>query len=386
MILVVAVADMSTDLYSVAMPSIAEYFQVHASLAQYTITFNLAGLAISGLVYGPLSDHYGRRPIMLLGMAIFTTASLLCCMVDNITLLILVRFMQGIGSGVAGVIGYAAIKDIYSGSEYTRVISKLNMVVALSPGVAPIIGSYIISSGYHWNNLFIIMSLAAFTTLALVYFKLEETLILDHKPLNAKGLAIKIIKQYTLMFKNRRFLGFATIQALTFTWLWAYVVNYPFIFKKMGIDVRYFGHLISVIVMFFIVGTIVNARYVSRVGVNKMLIIGLLLPLLSDGLLMYIYFIDKLSIVILQVLWIPGNIGLAFIISNNVTHALEAIKDTGLGSAFIFFADMMCGAVGTYFVGRFLDYGILPNLVLTILCSIVAIIIYIRLEKITLTT
>ncbi|WP_264375391.1 MULTISPECIES: Bcr/CflA family efflux MFS transporter [unclassified Wolbachia] len=371
MILSVAVVDMATDLYSVALPSIANYFKVKGNIAQLTISLNLLGVAISGLIYGPLSDYYGRRLIMLIGMTIFTLASIVCCIADNIILLILIRFIQGAGAGVAGVVGYAAIRDMYSGSEYSRVISKLNMVVALSPGIAPVVGSYIISHGYSWKFLFFIISLAAIIMLIFIYLKLQETLTV-----NKSKASINIFKQYISIFRNYRFLGFSAIHGLTFMWLWAYIANYPFIFESMGIEVQYFGYLISIIVIFYVIGTLINRRYVPKIGVSKMLIIGLVLPIISDGLLVYFYFMNKLNVLILQVLWIPSNIGLALIISNNVTSALETVKSIGLGSAVLSFCNMMFGAVGIYIVGKFFSYGILPNLLLTVVCSIIAILIY----------
>lgn len=371
MILSVAVVDMATDLYSVALPSIANYFKVKGNIAQLTISLNLVGIAISGLIYGPLSDYYGRRLIMLIGMTIFTLASIVCCIADNIILLILIRFIQGAGAGVAGVVGYAAIRDMYSGSEYSRVISKLNMIVALSPGIAPVVGSYIISHGYSWKFLFFIISLAAIIMLIFIYLKLQETLTV-----NKSKASINIFKQYILIFKNYRFLGFSAIHGLTFMWLWAYIANYPFIFESMGVEVQYFGYLISIIVIFYIIGTLINRRYVPKIGVSKMLIIGLVLPMISDGLLVYFYLTNKLSVLILQVLWIPSNIGLALVISNNVTSALETIKGIGLGSAVLSFCNMMFGAIGIYIVGKFFHYSILPNLLLTVTCSIIAILIY----------
>jgi DHA1 family bicyclomycin/chloramphenicol resistance-like MFS transporter len=373
MILSVAIVDMATDLYSVALPSIANYFKVEGSVVQLTISLNLVGFAVSGLIYGPLSDHYGRRPMMLIGMTIFTLASVMCYIADSIMLLILIRSIQGAGAGVAGVVGYAAIRDMYSGSEYSRVISKLNMVVALSPGIAPVVGGYIISHGYSWKFLFFIMSLAAIAMLIFIYFKLQETLTVNK---NETSITTNIFKQYISIFRNYRFLGFSAIHGLTFMWLWAYVANYPFIFESMGIEVQYFGYLISIIVIFYIIGTLINRRYVPKVGVSKMLIIGLVLPIISDSLLVYFYFADKLNILILQVAWIPANIGLALVISNNVTSALETIKGVGLGSAVLSFCNMMFGAIGIYIVGKFFRYGILPNLLLTIICSTIAILMY----------
>ncbi|WP_458694293.1 multidrug effflux MFS transporter [Wolbachia endosymbiont (group A) of Sphecodes monilicornis] len=380
MILSVAIVDMATDLYSVALPSIANYFKVEGSVVQLTISLNLVGFAVSGLIYGPLSDHYGRRPMMLIGMTIFTLASVMCYIADSIALLILIRFIQGTGAGVAGVVGYAAIRDMYSGSEYSRVISKLNMVVALSPGIAPVVGSYIISHGYSWKFLFFIISLAAIAILIFIYFKLQETLTVNKNETSITNITTNICKQYISIFRNYRFLGFSAIHGLTFMWLWAYIANYPFIFESMGIEVQYFGYLISIIVIFYIIGTLINRRYVPKVGVSKMLIIGLVLPIISDSLLVYFYFADKLNILILQVAWIPANIGLALIISNNVTSALETIKGIGLGSAVLSFCNMMFGAIGIYIVGKFFRYGILPNLLLTIACSTIAILMYSQLK------
>ncbi|OEY86549.1 bicyclomycin resistance protein [Wolbachia pipientis] len=376
-VLSVTVADMSTDLYSVALSHIADYFNVDGNIVQFTLTCNLTGIALSGLIYGPLSDYYGRRPIMLVGMAIFTIASCICCIADDIILLILARFLQGIGSGVASVIGYATIRDMYSGIEYSKVISKLNMVVALSPCIAPVVGSHIIKWGCNWRFLFFIIFLTTTIMFCLIYFKLKETLIIKHNKASINHIIIRILKQYLLLFRNYRFLGFAVIQGLTFMWLWAYIANYPFIFKYLKIKDEYFGYLISIMVSFYMIGALINRKYVSKIGINKMLTIGLILPIISDGsLLIYYYSIGHLNLYILEIAWILSNIGIAFIISNNVTLAFGEINDIGFGSAFISFCDMAFGATGIYIVGKFFHYNVLPNLVLTVICSITAIVIY----------
>ncbi len=376
MILSVTIADMSTDLYSVALSHMADYFHVDGNVVQFTMTLNLVGIALSGLIYGSLSDYYGRRPIMLIGMAIFSIASIICCVADSIIVLILARFLQGVGSGVAGVIGYAAIRDMYSGIEYLKIISKLNMVVAVSPCVAPVIGSYIIKWGYHWRFLFLIISLASTTMFLLIYFKLKETLVVYNSRTSIDRAIVRIFKQYFLLFRNYRFLGFSTIQGLTFMWIWAYVANQPFIFKHMGVKVEYFGYLISIMVVSYVLGTLINRKYISKIGVNKMLIIGLVLPIIDSFLLIYFYSIGQLNIYILEAAWILGNIGIAFTISNNVTLAFGEINDIGLGSAFISFCIMAFGALGIYIVGEFFHYNVLMNLWLTVICSIAAIVVY----------
>lgn len=163
-------------------------------------------------------------------------------------------------------------------------------------------------------------------------------------------------------------------------WLWAYVANYPFIFESIGVEVQYFGYFISIIVIFFIIGALVNRKCVPEIGVSRMLIIGLILPIIPESLLAYFYSINKLSMFVLQIIWIPSNIGLALVISNNVTSALETIKGIGLGSGVLSFCNMMFGAIGIYIIGKFFSYCVLSNALLTIACSTTALLIYCLLE------
>ncbi|MGN7618636.1 MAG: MFS transporter [Ehrlichia sp.] len=176
-IAVIIMCDISSDIYLPGLPKISEFFGVDHTVAQLTISLNLAGLSISGLLYGPLSDHYGRRPIMLLGVWIFMVASIICCFVNNIIMLIVMRFIQGFGAGVSGVVGYAIIKDMYSGNECAKNISIVNMAVAFVPVLAPILGSTIIAQGYDWNMLFIAISVIAIVVLVCLILFLKETMV-----------------------------------------------------------------------------------------------------------------------------------------------------------------------------------------------------------------
>ncbi|WP_339045696.1 multidrug effflux MFS transporter [Candidatus Mesenet endosymbiont of Agriotes lineatus] len=379
-ILSIAITDMSTDIYAVALPKIAEYFKSYNSIVQFTIDLNLIGLSLSGLIYGPLSDQYGRRKVILVGMTIFALASIACCFAQNIMQLILMRFIQGLGAGVTVVVGYATIKDMYSGYECSQVISKLNMTVALSPAIAPIIGSYIISCGYSWRLLFVIISVLSVLTLLSLFFKFKETVDKPKcKDLTLTELLCKILKQYIEIFKNYRFLGFAAINSLNFMWIWAYIGNLPFVLiKGMNISAKYYGYLITIIIISYMIGAAINRKFVKKVGIKNMLLIGLFLPLISDLSLIFLYYNIGLTIVIMESFWLIANVGFAFVISNGVTSALEETEESGLSLALIAFMQMIFGAVGVSIVGYFskVSYSIVPNLLLTVTCSIIAIAIY----------
>ncbi len=375
-ILSIAITDMSTDIYAAALPKIAEYFKVEDGIAQLTISLNLIGLAISGLIYGPLSDYYGRRKVMLTGMTVFTLASIVCCLAQSITHLTFMRFIQGFGAGVAVVVGYATIKDMYSGYECSRVISKLNMIVALSPAVAPIIGGNIVSYGYSWRFLFIIISVLSALTLLLLCLKFKETKDRpEYKTLT--NLLVDILKQYVRIFKYYRFLGFVAINSLSFMWIWAYIGNLPFVLTKvMNVSTKHYGYLITIMIISYMIGAAINRKYVKKIGIKNMLFIGLLLPLISDLSLTFLYYKINLTVVILESFWTIANIGFAFVISNSITSALSEIQESGLGLALIAFMQTTFGAIGVFIVGYFYNNSILPNLLLTVICSITAIVIY----------
>ncbi|GHM59806.1 MAG: Bcr/CflA family drug resistance efflux transporter [Candidatus Mesenet longicola] len=374
------IVDMSIYIYISALPKIGEYFKVQDSTVQLTISLYLIGFAISGLIYGPLSDYYGRRKVMLVGMAIFALASVICSLVESIMCLILIRFIQGFGAGVAGVVGYAAIKDMYSGYECSRVMSKLNMIAALSPAVAPIIGSNIISYGYSWRFIFIIISVLSILIFLLLYLKFKESI---NKLTSETDLLRNILKRYIEIFKHYKFLSFIIINSLTIMWSWAYMGNLPFILiKSMNISTRGYGYFFAIMVTSYIVGNAINRKYVEKVGLKNMLLIGLLLPLISDLSLFFLYYQINLTVIIMMFFWMVGNIGIAFVMSNSVTFALSEIQEYGLGSALLAFMQMTFGSIGMSIIGYFNknNSSIVPNLLLTIACSIVAIVIYLLLH------
>ncbi|XGA08665.1 MAG: multidrug effflux MFS transporter [Wolbachia endosymbiont of Xenopsylla cheopis] len=379
-ILSMIIVDMSIYIYISALPKIGEYFKVQDSTVQLTISLYLIGFAISGLIYGPLSDYYGRCKVMLVGMAIFALASVICSLVQSIMCLILIRFIQGFGAGVAGVVGYAAIKDMYSGYECSRVMSKLNMIAALSPAVAPIIGSNIISYGYSWRFIFIIISVLSILIFLLLYLKFKESI---NKLTSETDLLRNILKRYIEIFKHYKFLSFIIINSLTIMWSWAYMGNLPFILiKSMNISTRGYGYFFAIMVTSYIVGNAINRKYVEKVGLKNMLLIGLLLPLISDLSLFFLYYQINLTVIIMMFFWMVGNIGIAFVMSNSVTFALSEIQEYGLGSALLAFMQMTFGSIGMSIIGYFNknNSSIVPNLLLTIACSIVAIVIYLLLH------
>ncbi|MEK7820738.1 MAG: MFS transporter, partial [Pseudomonadota bacterium] len=138
--LLVAFGPLSTDLYLPSLPSIATHFAVGAAEAQLTLSVFLLGFAGGTLIWGPLSDRFGRRPTMLAGLAFFFVATLACAAAESMTQLIVARFIQAIGACVGPVVARAVVRDVFAREEAARVLSYMAMAMGLAPMVGPVIG------------------------------------------------------------------------------------------------------------------------------------------------------------------------------------------------------------------------------------------------------
>lgn len=378
-IVLVIVAELSTDILTPALVKMSTFFAVSSEITKIVLSSNLLGLSISGLFYGPISDHYGRRPVILIGLIIFCISSILCYFTNTIDLLILFRFFQGIGAGVAVVIGYASIKDVYDDVRCAQVISRVSMCVALSPTFGPILGSLIMAY-YHWTTVFVILIFAAVIVFVIFLFFFRETL--DKK--TASHINIKeIFLSYVYVLTNRRFFGFSIITMCTYAWVWNYIGTTPFLFiHSMHVSVRDYGYLSAFNVAMYVIGTVINQIFVVKYGIKRMLWIGLPLPIISDTIVLISHNFISLNPWLMEVIWIPMDIGLALILGNAITSALQETEEyRGTGNAVINCLNMTCGGIGVMVFGYFYNGTVVPPTITTITCSVIALLVYSCLSK-----
>lgn len=380
-IVLIATTEMATDIYVPSLPQISVFFGVSEAMVQLTISLNLVGIALSGLIYGPLSDVYGRRPVILGGLALFGVASFLCCFTQSIYTLILVRFLQGTGAGVSLVVGLASICDAYSSAQCAKILSRLGMVVALSPGLAPIIGG-LIAASYGWQMVFWVVTATAILMLGVFILTFPETRVYTDP--GANQLSFKNMgNAYQRLLTNPRFLGYTFIQVITIFWLWGDMANLPFLYiDGMKLPMEHYGYFMAFSVVIFMVGSSINQRYVLKKGANFLLRFGLVLPVISGIALLMAYGMIDLNPVLIQSLKIPSSLGLAFIFGNATTLALEAAgTDRGAGSGLIGALQMLCGAGGIALEGYWYDATIFPLAVIATICSGAALLASMVLDK-----
>ena len=262
----------TTDMYLPSLPDVARDLGTTAAAAQFTITGMLIGGAIGQLIVGPFSDRVGRRRPVLIGVGIHVVLSFLCVIADHIVLLSALRVAQGLASAGATVVAIAIIRDRYTGAEAARLMSRLMLVIAVAPLLAPTVGS-VIAARWDWRAVFFALALFAALLWLVVLKFLPETLPPERRA--TRGIAASF-RGYAHLVRDRRFLALAVLPGLSMGVIMSYVAGSPFVFQEQfGLTAQQFSLLFALNGISMVVGSQTNAALVRRVGPARLLRTGL---------------------------------------------------------------------------------------------------------------
>lgn len=169
-----ATAPLAIDMYLPALPAMAADLNRPNSHIQQTLTLFMLGYALCQLIYGPLSDRFGRRPVILFGMLLFSAASLACTLAQSLDQLLAARIIQALGGGAASVVVTALVRDLYRGEAAARVMSLVVMSMTLAPLLAPMVGGQILQM-FGWRAIFMLLTLLGLLLTLQVWLRLPET-------------------------------------------------------------------------------------------------------------------------------------------------------------------------------------------------------------------
>jgi Bcr/CflA subfamily drug resistance transporter len=283
--IVISVSQFGFSLFLPSLPEISVQLGAPTSITELTVVYYMVGLLVSQLIYGPLSDFYGRRKIMLSGMFIFILGTVLATFSWSIDLLLIARLVQGLGIGAATTIGRAILRDVFQDDEYIKSASKLASFVAVTPVIAPILGGFIQAwLGWRWNfGLLLIFALIVFS---FWYFLFYET----NKQQNKNSISISlVIKNYLTIFKSPIFLKNAICGGLIYSGEVVFLSVAPFLIQeKLHISVALYGWILFLTVSGFIIGARCSAILVHKFECKKLILIGLFTTL-SSSILMIIW-------------------------------------------------------------------------------------------------
>ena len=272
---------LSTDLYLASLPSLATVFAVPASTVQLTLSLFVAGFGGAQLVIGPLSDRYGRRPVLLAGLSLYVVASLLCAAAPGIQMLIFARFLQALGCCSAIIIARAIVRDAYAPADSARVIARASSWLSLAPLLGPILGSYLQVS-FGWRAAFIAHSILGLCLLVAVMLRLPETNV--HKNPRATELA-GLLENFKLVLGAREFWANALPGALSYGVIFAFISGSSLVLiSVLRVPTEWFGYCFATGVSGYLVGTIACRRLLPKFGQSATQRIGGTLSLAAGAL------------------------------------------------------------------------------------------------------
>ena len=266
-----ALPAFTVDMYLPALPQVALDLDSTEALAQLTVSCMLIGGGVGQLVIGPLSDRFGRRAPLLIGLALHVVISLLCAVVTSMPLLIGLRLAQGFFNAAAGVASVAIVRDRFVGAEAARILSRLMLVIGVAPMFAPTLGTFVLAHG-PWRWVFVVLAVMG-AALALVVLRvMPET----HPPVKRLTGGVRTVAGgYGKLLRDRHFMALAVIPGLGFGVLMSYVVGSPIIFQQeYGLSEGQFALLFAVNGVGLVLSAQVNAALVRRVAPVRLLRFG----------------------------------------------------------------------------------------------------------------
>jgi DHA1 family bicyclomycin/chloramphenicol resistance-like MFS transporter len=269
-----AFAPLAVDMYLPAWPDIQDTLGTSASAVQLTLTSFLLGISGGQLVSGPLSDRFGRRTPLLLGVGGFVLASVACAAAPSIGVLVVLRFVQGFAGGAGIAVGRAVIRDLGSGDDAARNFSLLILINNLGPIVAPVAGGQLLRVT-DWRGTFLVLAGVAAVLLVTAWRTIPETLAFASRStggLGAMGAALREVGS------DRAFLGYALSSGLTFSALLAYLSGSSFVLQDIyGLSPQEFSLFFALNGVGLVAVTHVNSRLVGRVRPRTLLLAGIVM-------------------------------------------------------------------------------------------------------------
>jgi DHA1 family bicyclomycin/chloramphenicol resistance-like MFS transporter len=265
------IGPLSIDMYLPSLPEIGRALAAPIAQVQLTISSYLIGFAAGQIVYGPLSDRYGRRPVLFAALAVYVVGTGICAGAQSIGPLIAGRFFQGVGGAGSNVLARAIVRDLYSGVRAARELSLMGSIMAFAPIVAPMIGG-VLQTQFGWRANFILMVVAAVIVFAVASQLLPETL----RQRSTEAFSLKWLgKGYLSLLRHRSFVAYLGILTIGYAGLFAWISAAAVVLEGIyGMSAVTFGFTFALGAAGFMAGAAGAARLVQRFGIDRMMGLG----------------------------------------------------------------------------------------------------------------
>ncbi len=313
---------------------------------QLTITLYIIGLGVGQLVYGPLSDAFGRRKLLLVGLAVYTLAGLIAACSQSVKFLVFARLLQALGGCAGLVLGRVIIRDTTTGNGAIRKLAMLNLILVLGPGIAPILGG-LITAYLSWRYIFVLLSAMGLFTIICCAKWLRETAI------QTGHMSARVLwNDFRTLLRNRSFVGFAIGGSCGTTAFYGFLAAAPFIFSTtLHLPIEELGFYLALLMGGVFIGNAMTSRLVQIFPLEKILLTSNTLLIMSAGAFLTLSLMDNLSVFSLISLMFCFTLGTGVTSPLAMTRALSVDPRIAGSAAGIYgFLQMTIGAACTLLV------------------------------------
>lgn len=369
-----ALGPLATDLYLPSLPHIGAELGAGPASVQLTLSAYLIGFSAGQIVYGPISDSFGRKPVLLVAFAIFLAATVACALAGSIEVLIGARVVQAFGGAGPIILARTIVRDLYEGPRAGRELSMMGSIMGVTPVIAPIFGGFL-QVAFGWRASFVSMAVGAAVLVALAAFLLPETIRI--RQTGALSPA-SILRSYGIVLRHRGYVVYVGLLALSYAGLFAFISASSFVMQGVyGLDEIRFGIAFAICSMSFVFGTLIGTRIVSRRGFDRTIGVGVACLALGGlgQLLGVVLFPGRLmGLIAPEMLYFMG-IGL--VLPQAMAAAMSPFPErAGAASSLAGFVQMVFASVTGAVIGLFVGGSALPLVIASALSGVCALALF----------
>lgn len=351
----VSMGPLSTDMYLPSLPWIARDLNANDADTQLTLSVFLIGFAGGQIFYGPISDRFGRKPVLLTGLGLFILATALCATTQSIEFLIAARFCQALGACAAVVIARAIVRDLFAAERAARIMSFMGALMGAVPAVAPVLGG-VLQAAFGWRSSFIVVALIGIAIVIAVVVLLPETNRFSGKTPRTFG---GLFASFGILLRHSDYRRYILSTGFCFGGLFAFISGSSFLFQGYyGFTVLEFGFVFAVAVLGYIAGTLFGARITTRRGIDRTLSLGAWVLIAGGlGMLLLVQFDPPRFWHVLAPMTVyMAGVGLT--LPQAMAGALTPFPErAGAASSLLGFCQMSFAALVGILVGQTLEHG-----------------------------
>lgn len=332
------------DMYLPSLPAMTTFFHCSVPMVQLGLTTGMIGLGVGQIVLGPMSDRYGRKPVLVGSLVLFIIAAVISIFSPTIHFFLICRFFQGLGASGGYFLARTIPTDVYGGRQLAKTMALIGAINGFAPACAPVLGGFVTHS-FHWQGVFVFLALFALV-LVVVSRKLKETLPASRR---VHGSLAHTFGSYVILLRNRRFMTHSMLKGSALGILFAYIASAPFIMQThYGYSEIEFGLFMGFNALFVGAGAMLALRFhiLKKAGFVGALI--LLAAMIGEGIVLL--FTDSFWAYELLLLPVMLSMGMIFTVGNTLAMN-EGKADAGGASAVIGILGYIFGAVVSPLVG-----------------------------------